>query len=179
MNLNELWSGTDYAYYPTKGRGELYRSTAQRVKIIRVFKEKLPENQRLSGFAEILYCDRESGEPLTYSDTHYDPSLRGKHQTGKIRARDIAMRWEEYAELHAARVAKLEQEERERREYRQRLEDERQRLKELEEWKKQRVKDVLIQKYGLPASYVMAVDNYNVYISRAELEKEIESAPIQ
>ena len=166
MNLNELWSGTDYAYYEYKRRGELYRANAKRVKIIRAFKEKQYGNERLSGFAEVLFCDAETGEPqVKYGDNHH---------IGTVRARDIAMRWEEYAELDAHRKAERERAEAERRERREAAERERKRIEELENLQRERVKAVLTNKYGMPERFITSIDNYMIHISRAEVEKEVE-----
>lgn len=97
MNLNQLWSGTDYAYYDYKGRNEIYRRNAPRLKVIRTFGKRLPGNTRETGYAEVLVCDRETGEPKLNS--------YGEHITKKVRARDIAMMWEEYEELEAKEEA--------------------------------------------------------------------------
>lgn len=164
MNLNELWSGTDYAYYSYKGRGELYRSTALRVKVIRAYKDRVGGNERLSGFAEVLLIDRETGEP--------ELRPNGEHRRMQVRARDIAMRWEEYAELHAQRVEQQKKAEEERRQRREAAEAERRRIEALENEKKDRVKRLLTERYNIPEHYIDVITAYYVTISRAELERE-------
>src|SRR4051794_34926654 len=100
MNLNELWSGNDYAWYEWKGRNEPFRMGAPRVKVIRTYKRQASyENERLSGYAEVMLL-HEDGTPKTRSD--------GTEITREVRARDLAMRWDEYAAEKAYRESQRE-----------------------------------------------------------------------
>lgn len=171
MNLNELWVGQDYAYFHEKGRGERYRPTALRVKIIRPYKEPIIGGERFRGMAEVLVIDKETGEPQT---DHI-----GNHVTKKVRARDIAMRWEEYEHEHAYRIAAQERRERERMELREREERERKEKEEIEKRKNERIRQLLVEKHGLPPEAISYITTTGVHLSRVALEKELEIAEHQ
>lgn len=154
MNLQELWSGNDYAHYPDRGRGEIYRSYAERVKVIRAFKERIPGNERETGYAEVMILDNETGEPKTKTD--------GSHKTRTVRARDIAMRWEAYAEERAHREAQRERLQREREE-RERIDNE----------NKVKLREALQTKYQLPLEAIGTIGASSIYLNRYVLEKEL------
>jgi hypothetical protein len=184
MNLNSLWQGSDYAYYQSKGRGETYRRGALRVRVIRTFGEVLYGNTRETGFADVLLIDEE-GEP---KEDDY-----GRHITRKVKARDIAMLWEQYEEEHADReVERLEREARyaeERRERderyaklnaerieRERINAER-RAAELAEFNRQ--KAITEQKIydllylgGIDKSCVTSISDYSITLDRRKLLNE-------
>lgn len=155
MNLQELWAGTDYAWYEDKGRGEKYRPYAKRVKVIRAFKQRIYGNQRESGFAEVMLLD-DDGEPQLKQD--------GSHRTKEIRARDIAMRWEPYAEERAYREAQREKMAREQEEAEQR-----------ETELKSRLRELLETKYGLPSEAISSIGSSSIYLVRSWLEEELGS----
>lgn len=102
MNLQQLWSGNDYAYTNySRPRGVTWIDPkyVERVRIVRTFKKTEGYNDKATGFAEVLTINGD-GEP-----TSMVPRT--------IRATRIIMRWEEYEEETYRR--KKEQEERVRR----------------------------------------------------------------
>jgi hypothetical protein len=159
MNLNQLWSGNDYAYYEGRGRNESFRNSAQRVKILRAFKKQLPGNERESGFALVQFLDDE-GELIT--------NWRYPEGTGEVKARDIVMRWDEYAnerEQHAveaaerARIAEQERQERMRQH-----ELAQQRVNE----RKEHILEGL-EKRGIPREWV-TINTYGIILDRSLVE---------
>lgn len=154
MNLNELWSGNDYAWYEWRGRGEIFRYGAVRVQIIRTFKKRADyTNERLSGFAEVIILD-EDGTPRTRSD--------GSNITREVRARDIAMRWDEYAHMKARREAE-----------RERLAKEAEEKEAEENRQKSLIIDTLVEKYNLPREAVYNITATGIHLNRAVIEKEL------
>jgi len=153
MNLNELWLGTDYAYYPGRRNQEVYRRfdpdvnerktwdewyndwsysayrQVFRVKILQKIQKEEEGKSRRVGYAQILYCDPETGEPLENEDE--------SHKVAEIRARDIALRWEEYWDEHEHKEA-----EREAAEERRRKEDEERRKRYEEEQEHRRLERI-------------------------------------
>lgn len=154
MNLNELWAGMDYAYYEYKGRNEPYRPGVPRVKLIRGYKRREYGNKRESGYAEVMFLDNETGEPKTRTD--------GSHVVREVRARDIAMRWNEYEEERDHREAQ-----------RERLAQEQQDREAEESRMKSLITDKLVERYGIPRELIYNVTATGVHISRAALEKEL------
>lgn len=161
MNLNELWSGNDYAWYPGRGKGETYRQSCYRVKIIRTYKKRLPDNERESGFAEVLYVDQDSGEVED-------------HTTHDVRARDIAMRWEAYEELRAHRRAQQARMEQERREERERREAIRREKEAAENARREQIISRLQIRKGIPRDAINGITSDTIYLSRVRMEKELE-----
>lgn len=152
MNLNQLWSGNDYALYEARGRNEEFRDNAQRVKVMRAFKQRLPGNDRESGFAEVQFLTDE-GE--------LDTNWRHPEGKGTVKARDIVMRWDEY-------VSEREHREAEVAERAQRREAERQR----DNAQRQRLLDEL-EKHGIPRLWVSSITDYSINLTRATVEKEL------
>lgn len=153
MNLNQLWSGNDYAYYEMRGRGEVYRSNAQRVRIIRVYQERRWGNERLSGYAEVYYLTDDGEQQLNYKQ---------EPKRGEIRARDIAMRWEEYEDEREHREAE-----------RERINREFEAAQAAEQDAKTRLLDTMVEKYGIPREIITSIDNNTVRISRFGLERSL------
>lgn len=154
MNLQEIWAGNDYAYFEYKGRNDNYRAGAPRVKIIRVYKRAEYGRERESGFAEVMFVDKETGEPKVDS--------QGKHVVTEVRARDIAMLWSAYVEERDYRQAQAEKIAKEREE------------RELEENRiKGRLTELLTEKYGIPKEAIHNVTPTGVYLSRSVLEREL------
>lgn len=164
MNLGDLWAGQDYAWYHQKGRGEVFRWNARRVKIIRVYKKRLSGNYRETGFAEVMMLE-EDGTPKEAHD--------GTHITREVRARDIAMRWEQYADEKEHRQVIREKEEREYQERMARIEAERLEKERLENESKDRLRELLIDKYGLPEEVIGTISSTHIYLHRSLLEKEL------
>lgn len=183
MNLNQLWSGNDYAYFPNKGRGEVYRSNGVRVRIMRVYKRQLDGNTRESGFAEVLVLE-DDGTPKQRRqwDSALSQYVEGDYIM-EVRARDIALRWDEYVDEREHREAERHKQEEERRErYAQmererlaRLEEER-RLAE-ERAKKEEAQKEAIKTYlgtvGIPGTCVEAITPYEIRLNRTMIEAEM------
>lgn len=126
MNLNQILPGTDYAWFPYRGRGEEFRwpnayrpdnygHGVHRVKAIRAFSERLPGNKRETGYVECFMLDDE-GEFKRDSENSYI--------TRRVRVRDLATLWEEYADERDYRQVRKDKEEKER-EQRRREQEER------------------------------------------------------
>jgi hypothetical protein len=94
MNANEIWSGNDYAQTDNISRGVAFYERANRVKALRVYKEIPPytssygARERATTMVEVLMLDPETGEARKRGEEDYIRS---------VRARDIFMRWDEYA----------------------------------------------------------------------------------
>lgn len=153
MNLNQLWAGQDYAWYEWRSRGETYRSNGVRVRIIRAFQERQYGNERMSGFAEVNLVDDE-GNIRTYAN--------GEPLIKKIRARDIAMRWDEYADEKNHREAE-----------RERLQKEREEAEAREAAKKAAFVDSIVEIYKIPREAIVSVGITNINISRIALERDM------
>lgn len=153
MNLQEIWSGTDYAWFEWKGRNEPFREKAPRVKAIRVYKKQEFGKDRASGFVEVMMCD-DDGTPKTYSN--------GEQIIKEVRARDIAMRWDEYADERDYRQTQAEK-----------IERERQAVIEAEARKKSEFIDAVITKYGLPRDAISSITHATIYLNRHVLEREL------
>lgn len=149
MNLNALWSGNDYAYFSMKGRGESYRSNAQRVRLIRCFKKKHYGNERESGYALVFYCDDEG-------------NIIRDQQEFEVRARDIAMRWEEYADERDHRAAN-----------RARIEADAEAARTAETAKKEHLLNALEAK-GIPRAWVNSITDYDIRLNRYEVQRGLE-----
>lgn len=152
MNLGSLWSGNDYALFESKGRNEHYRDRAQRVRIIRTLQESDYGSKRARGMAEVTFL-HDNGDPVKMYD--------GKDRVVKVRARDIAMRWEEYDDerIHRSeRLAKAQEE--------QRL------AREVDTAKRVRIIDTLEKQYGIPRDWI-TVSEYSITMSRAMVEREL------
>jgi hypothetical protein len=89
MNLVKIHNGEDYSWWEWMGRGEDFRFNGKRVKIIRTFKKQHFGNKKESGYCEVFILDEETGEFKTHND---EPVTR------EIRARDVAMLWDEYSD---------------------------------------------------------------------------------
>lgn len=188
MNLNSLWSGTDYAWFYYKKRGEEeYSDRGTRVRIIRAFKERLPGNSKDTGFADVIMIDDE-GEIMYHDD--------GSPKTRKVRARDIGMRWEEYADERDRRRVERAKQEREWEEQRRKrneeharreAERERARAERLEQERLERERrealerekrDALLnylKELGLPHGAISNISSDSVHLTRSILEEAIEA----
>lgn len=152
MNLNELWSGNDYAWYEYRGKGVQYLPGAKRVKVIKTFKKRASyENERLSGYAEVMMLT-DDGEPRTYSS--------GEHVTREVRARDILMRWDEYEQERAHREAQAEKIAREREE-----------SEAAENAKRSLLTDKLVERFGINPNLIYNITATGVHLSRRGLEE--------
>jgi len=175
------------SYYSTNGEEFSYAAMYQvfRVKIVSKTQRLEPGNKRMTGYAQVVYCDPETGDLLENDD--------GSHKLGEVRARDIATRWDEYWDDHEHREverereqaereriqrerrAKYEEEERIRREERIKAEEERLRILE-EKRQKEAAKQEAIKKFlsmiGVPEDGYSITADY-VYINRGKLEEVI------
>lgn len=176
MNLNELWAGQDYAYYEYKGRNEPLRRNAPRVKVIRAFKQQRAGNERASGYAEVMYVNKETGEPIM--------DYEGKQKIRTVRARDIAMVWEQYVDEMDHQNAVREREQREyeerertRREEREaRLEQERIEREAKEKAERERLEGIKTQlylKYNIPPDWVIDITNQSIRLDRIAVEQAL------
>jgi hypothetical protein len=108
MNLIQIHAGEDYAWLEWMGRGaNAFRLDGKRVKIIRTFKEQHAGNQKATGYCEVFLLDDEGEFKYDYA---------GQYVTRKVRAADIAMMWDEYADERdrQQQIINREQEERRR-----------------------------------------------------------------
>lgn len=108
MNANDLWSGQDYAYVENISRGILYYAGAHRVKVMRVYQAEMEYGRKKATTMVEVWPLDEEGNIRTRDD--------GTEITKSIRARQIFMRWEEYAEETRVRKEREEVETRERNE---------------------------------------------------------------
>lgn len=153
MNLNQLWSGNDYAYYSMRGRGEVYRANAVRVRVVRAYQRRNWGNERLSGFAEVQFLNNDGTPRLNHKN---EPKVE------EVRARDIAMRWEEYEDERAHREAERE---RIQREYEERIQKEQE--------AKEALVDTVVQRYGIPREVITSIDSSSIRLSRVGLERAL------
>jgi len=155
MNMNDIWSGSDYAHTDNISRGVAYYERANRVKAMRVYKEKADYyNSRLSTFVEVIMLN-DDGTPKKMYDGVTDV-------TRTVRARDIFMRWEEYAAERKHRNEKREQ-----------IAQEEAAKRVSEEDKKAALIDALSQKFNgdFDALWITSMNDYSVSISRHKLEE--------
>jgi len=153
MNLGQLWAGSDYAYYDTRGRGEHYRSNARRVRIVRAYQKRAYGNERMSGFAKVYFLNDDGTNMKNWN---------GEDRIEEIRARDIAMHWDDYVDEREHRVAEAV-----------RIEEERQERQAKEDEARTKLIDAIAEKLSIPRELITSVDSYQVRISRPGLEKEL------
>lgn len=154
MNLNQLWAGSDYVLYESRGRGETFRSNGVRIRIIRAYQENRYGGERATGMAEVWVLDREGNAKK--SNLYPDGIKRN------VRARDIAMRWEEYEDMllnYEERVAAAEKVRREKEDH-----DAKMRVA---------ITDFLESK-GIPRLWVTSVSDSTVYLSRLDIENALQ-----
>jgi len=140
MNLNQITPGTDYAFFPQRGRGEEFRwlrgdnekwidrdsySYSQkyfvyRVKAIRAYSERQIGKSRDTGYVDVFWLTDEG-------EFRYDDN--GQEVMKTILVRDIATLWDDYEDELDYRKVEKERKERERAE---------QRRKQEEEWERER-----------------------------------------
>lgn len=148
MNLTALWSGNDYAYYSMRGRGETWRPGATRVRVLRAYKKREIGNERDSGYALVLRV-----EP--------DGSVNPDAKEYEVRARDIAMRWEEYEDERDHREAN-----------RARMEADREAAVAADNDKKERIIVVLEEK-GIKRNWINSITDYDIKLNRHVIEREL------
>jgi len=163
MNANEIWSGNDYAHTDYISRGVNFYENAHRVKAMRVYKE-MPRysSERATTMVEVMMLDVETGEPRTGSNG--EPYMRN------VRARDIFMRWDEYAREKKNRIEKAEQRAREARE-----------LKEAEEARKEALLVAFETKLGMRGFnrlMVRSINDYAITLDRSMVEEWLLSQPV-
>jgi hypothetical protein len=153
MNLNQLWAGSDYAYYSMRGRGEAYREGAVRVRVVRAYQRRAFTNERMSGFAEVF---------LLHDDGSSRVNGDGEPRKAEVRARDIAMRWDEYADEREHRHAE-----------RDRLNREREEAAAKEQAERDALLEALEEFYHIPKNAVTSIDSYQIRIQRSALEEDL------
>lgn len=186
MNLQSLWQGSDYSWWIHKGRGETIRMNGKRVKVVRTFSQRLPGNKKDTGYAVVILCE-DDGEMKRNED--------GTMKERNVKARDIAMRWEEYEDERDRHKAEQDERERERKERyarqeeewrkrdeerrlrreeeERRLETERVERERLERESRERITNYL-SKLGLTNGTIERVDNQFVILNRTALEQLIQ-----
>jgi hypothetical protein len=153
MNLNQLWAGEDYAYFSNRGRGENYRPGAVRVRVRRAYQQQLPGNERMSGFARVdMFQDDGVTPKLNYFT---DEPLVNQ----EVRARDIAMRWDEYVDERDHREAERERRTREAEEAARKEEED-----------KENLATMMVIKWGIPRNAINSISYGSVSLNRAILE---------
>lgn len=142
MQAGSLWAGHDYAYKPYRGRST-YPKGCQRIKVIKLIKQKDAWNERASTkvLAEIL---------------NKDGSSTGMERT--VRGRDIVDFWDNYEtwledQLEQDRINK-EKKAAEKAEKARRTEQILERLREMQ----------------IPEG-VFTVDTYSIYVNRQAFEE--------
>lgn len=108
MNLNQITSGTDYAFFPSRGRGEEFRFGREdandvwrdgtysdryfvyRVKAIRAYSKREIGNKRDTGYVEVFWVS---------DDGEFKFNSEGEYLTKTVRVRDIATLWEDYEDM--------------------------------------------------------------------------------
>lgn len=106
MNASSLWAGNDYAYVYDRGM-TTYSDTAQRVRVIRVFKEKQSTwSERASTMVEVNMLTDDGSPKLTATGAPVS--------TRTVRARDIIDRWEDFVEERSRRQVEKEEQARKR-----------------------------------------------------------------
>lgn len=100
MNANELWSGNHYAHTDNISRGKTFYPKANRVRVMRVFKERVFGSERSRTMVEVH---------LFKEDGTLRVMLSGEPMTKIVRARDIFMRWDEYVAERNHRRDKAEE----------------------------------------------------------------------
>ena len=99
MQASELWSGTEYAYMDGRPKGVETPMYCQRIRVLRVFKEKADTwADRMTTYATVEILDKD------------DNVINQK----TVRARDIVDFWDEYKDRydHIMALRKKDEEER-------------------------------------------------------------------
>src|SRR5438132_11777284 len=102
MNLNQITPGVDYAHFPYRGKQEEFRwcqysnenwhqsrMYVYRVKAIRSYSEREYGKKRDTGYVDVFWLDDEG-------EFKFDEN--GNHLIKKVRVRDIATVWDDYAD---------------------------------------------------------------------------------
>jgi hypothetical protein len=151
MNLNQITPGTDYAFFPRRGKSEEFRWSKRsndswdersydwiygakylvyRVRAIRTYSEREAGKSRDTGYVDCFW--------LT-DDGEFRLDEYGKHLIKKVPVRHIATIWDDYEDELDHQTVLKEQREREQEERRQKREQEYRERREREEreWKEQ------------------------------------------
>jgi hypothetical protein len=107
----------------------------------------------MSGFAEVQMLD-DDGTVRTNS--------LGEPFVKEIRARDIAMRWDEYEDEREHREAE-----------RERLQREHEEQQAREAAEKAAFIDALVEHYSIPRDAIASVDGYTIRLNRRAIEQEL------
>lgn len=147
MNANQLWAGSDYAHSTYLRRGDRWTENASRVRVVKVRQVRGFGAQKASTVVDVWFVDEETEDIL------YDGNTR------EVRARDIFMRWEEYADerdrRRSVREQRLVQEAKERAEVARKRDELYERL----------------EKVGFRREGIVSVYDEYISINRAELER--------
>lgn len=147
MNLQNIWSGNDYAVLENRGRNDPFPFNARRVRAIRTFKRTEYGNDKATGYVECHFLDDEGNyreEP---------PRLR------TVRARDFWSFWDEYENERSERIRHREELAAKERE---RLDQERKEKEQLLD---------LIESKGMPRTAIITVTDYSITLNKAAFEE--------
>jgi len=161
MNAIDIWVGYDYAHTDNISRGVTFYERANRVKAIRVYKEKNGySRERATTMVEVIVCNEDDGTPKQRKTWNSEESayVEGDY-TRHVRARDIFMRWDEY-----------EHERKRRHEQRELIAQQQAEQAVKEEAAKSRLLEALEAK-GIPRLTVSTISDYSVSFNRAQLER--------
>lgn len=97
MNAQSLWAGHDYAYAYEFGRGETFRMSAERIKVVAIHKVRYPGNKRESTEVEVFKLNHDGTKKQNY---------KNEDIVTRVKARDIFMRWDQFeSEFEARKTA--------------------------------------------------------------------------
>lgn len=91
MKAQSLWAGHDYAHWPYRSRGNNYTPNIERVRVVRVVKEKQLYKKNETTYAYVQMLD-------------WDGNVTQEEQ--KVRAYDIVDFWEDYWNEHSEALLK-------------------------------------------------------------------------
>lgn len=166
MNAGELWSGNDYAHTDNISRGVAYYPRATRVKVMRVFKVNNFGNTKATTMVEVLVLE-DDGTP---KKDRWDST---KDEERTVRARDIFMRWDEYASERKHRNEKAAQIEAEAAKERAARAEETERRRAAAENRKTALIEAIENKMGegFDRLWISSISDYTVVLNRNDLER--------
>lgn len=150
MNAADLWSGNHYAHTDNISRGKTFYEGANRVRVMRVFKERDYGSERNRTMVEV-HMYKDDGTPRVM--------VSGDPMSRTVRARDIFMRWDEYAAERNHRRDKAEE-----------IAQQQQAAAEQEELHKTLLLDALENK-GIDRLWVNNVTDHSITLRRRDVEE--------
>jgi hypothetical protein len=150
MNAAELWSGNHYAHTDNISRGKTFYENANRVRVMRVFKERSYGSERNRTMVEV-HMFKDDGSPRVM--------ISGEPMTRTVRARDIFMRWDEYVSERNHRRDKAEE-----------IAQQAAEKEAADEVSKTKLLDALEEK-GISRLWINTVDDYKITLRRRDVEE--------